>query len=154
MSHGVNDEGEEVASLTNVQSADNCILMGMALAKESKRLLTDHYADFFAFANGLAENGLAARDGEPSLKPFKSCGSADMSYQQKLTALGGPCKSIRFFCHCCKSNSKVDYNLFHRVDGDERCSICIRNESEFCCHRAVNAATRKLSKRQTGYTTL
>jgi hypothetical protein len=109
--------------------------MGMVLAKESKRLLTDHYADFFAFANGLAAN----RDGEPSLKPFKICGSANMSYQQKLTALGGPCKSMRFFCHCCESNSKLDYNLFHRVDGDEQCSICVRNESEFYCHRAVNS---------------
>ena len=71
----VDSDGNTLDSYERMQSSDNCVVAAIVLAKETKKLLRVHFADFFKFANDIAKHGLPAHDGEPALKPFKIIGS-------------------------------------------------------------------------------
>lgn len=134
-----NEDEIEVTNYKNVQSADHCFPSAIVSAPESRGLVTNHLRDFFDFYKNLRLNGLPRNGGEPAFKPFDVITPADLSFQQKITGLGGGCKVARFFCICCESNSLLNHNLFHKTtDRSEFCEFCIANRSNSCCHRAVN----------------
>jgi hypothetical protein len=82
-------------------------------------------------------------------KPFEVITPADLSFQQKITGLGGGCKVSRFFCICCESNSLVNYNLFHKTtERNEFCEFCIANDTASCCHHAINDSTKLMRKEE------
>jgi hypothetical protein len=129
----------EVAAYQNVQSVNHCFPSAIVSAPESRHLVTEHFRDFFIFFNGLRTIGLPANGNEPAFKPFEIICPADMSFQQKITGLGGPCKVMKHFCICCESNSLKNFDLFYKTDDvDELCHFCKANEVSTCCHRAVN----------------
>jgi hypothetical protein len=133
------EEDIEVECYAGVQSADHCFPSAIVLAPESRDLVSKGFKPFFDFFNELKANGLPAHGDEPAFKPFDVICPADLSFQQKVTGLGGACKNMKFFCTCCESNSHDNWNLFHKItDPDEFCRYCIANESDSCCHRAVN----------------
>jgi hypothetical protein len=110
-----NEDDIEVNTFSNVQSADHCYPSAIVSAPESRSLVTHHLRDFFDFYQNLRLFGLPRNGEEPAFKPFKVVIPADLSFQQKITGLGGGCKVARFFCICCESNSLVNHNLFHKT---------------------------------------
>jgi hypothetical protein len=130
-----NEDDIQVNTYNNVQSADHCFPSAIVSAPESRGLVTHHLREFFDFYHNLRLFGLPRNGDEPAFKPFDVVTPADLSFQQKLTGLGGGCKVARFFCICCESNSLVNHNLFHKTtDRSEFCEFCIANETDSCCH--------------------
>ena len=138
VSHTINESGDEEKEFCNMQSSNNCVVMAVALAKESRKLITVYFRDFFLFANRLSNEGLPARGNEPALLPMDVMQTADMSFQQKTIGLGGGCKAKAFFCHLCECNGNINMNLFHCVGIEEKCVLCELNGSDDCTHRRVN----------------
>lgn len=143
-----NEDEIEVLTYSNVQSADHCFPSAIVSAPESRGLVTHHLRDFFDFYKNLRLYGLPRNGEEPAFKPFDVVTPADLSFQQKITGLGGGCKVSRFFCICCESNSLINHNLFHKTtDRSEFCEFCVANRSHSCCHRPVNDA-EELKKKE------
>ena len=49
-------------------------------------------------------------------------GRSDLSFQQKISALGAACKGKTLFCMYCEAESN-DHDLLHYVSGDKVCAI-------------------------------
>jgi hypothetical protein len=108
-------------------------------APETRILVTEHFRNFFTFFDGLRQVGRPVNGEEPALKPFVVICPADMSFQQKITGLGGACKVMKHFCICCESNSLENFDLFYKTDDPkELCHFCRANGVSSCSHRAVN----------------
>jgi hypothetical protein len=88
----------EVAAYNNVQSANHCFPSAIVSAPETRHLVTEHFRDFFTFFDRLRHSGLRANGEELAFKPFVVICPADMSFQQKITGLGGACKVMKHFC--------------------------------------------------------
>jgi hypothetical protein len=144
-----NEDNIDIEAFDGVQSANHCFPSAIVSSPESRNLVTGHFRDFFDFFNRLRTHGLSRRGDEPSFKPFDIVCPADLSFQQKITGLGGACKNARFFCTCCESNSLINLDLFYRTeDPGEFCQFCVSNDVTSCCHRPVNDAAEIERKKQ------
>ena len=72
--------------------------MVTVLAKETKDLYRNHVRHFFDYIQQIEKHGFQY-EGET----YKIQGRflADMSCHQKILNMGGPCKVVHHFCHCC-----------------------------------------------------
>lgn len=60
------DVADEAEEFCRYQSTNNCFVATIALAKESKSLPSQHFHNFFAFAEELAKNGLPSKGSKPT----------------------------------------------------------------------------------------
>ena len=96
--------------------------------------------DFF---KKVETEGISANGGEVAIPPQKNglTGCGDLAFQNKMSGLGGACKSKTYFCAYCECSS-ADEDLLGYVSGSHAldciCAICQRNRRETCAHRNVN----------------
>ena len=117
------------------------------MAKEKQAMKSKCVKSIILFAKKTESEGVAANGDENVILAQKDgfVGCGDLCFQQKRSSLGGPCKSMRFFCTYCETNSGY-HNLIGYVIGANVCSMCIRNCREKCDHKNVNDVPEMESK--------
>ena len=117
------------------------------MAKEKEALKSDCFKRIIEFAKTVESEGIKANREEVAIPAQKGglVGCGDLSFQQKMSSLGGACKSMRSLCRYCEFQSG-DHELRGYVTGDELCAMCIQNGQETCAHRQVNDEAELVSK--------
>ena len=129
------EDGEVRQCYRNCQSTDYCLPCVMVEAKEGEAVHHGCADDFFDFVRTLEQEGLPAEGRHPAFRQVDIVGCGDMSFQQKMIGAGGACKVKRLFCNYCACDGK--YDLFSVRTGDERCDICLFNNTDSCSHMSV-----------------
>ena len=129
------EDGEVRQCYRNCQSTDYCLPCVMVEAKEGEAVHHGCADDFFDFVRTLEQEGLPAEGRHPAFRQVDIVGCGDMSFQQKMIGAGGACKVKRLFCNYCACDGK--YDLFSVRTGDERCDICLFNNTNSCSHMSV-----------------
>ena len=92
---------EEVAAawiFYKMQSRENCGMMKILFAAETKAIYQEAFADFFNFVGLLDKEGWPASEYSPSLKPFEVTVPQDLCSAWKSLGVGGAAKVLHFFC--------------------------------------------------------
>ena len=142
-----NSDGEMRRTYHGAQSLETCIVAGAVMAKEKQVMKSEWFKSIISFAKKTESEGVAANGDAEAIPAQKDglVGCGDLSFQQKMSSLGGPCKAMRFFCTYCETNSG-DHDLLGYVTGANVCSMCIRNGRDKCDHKNVNDVPELESK--------
>ena len=143
----VDEDGISRRSYCGAQSNVCCMVASAIMAKEKEAMESTGFKRLINFLKRLESEGIPANGDEPALPPQTGglIGCGDLSFQQKMSCLGGACKVKQFFCTYCATESG-DHDLLAYVTGSKRCAMCVRNDRERCTHVAVDDPPELKSK--------